>query len=258
MLLLLKLLLVPSLVAAVTLASRRWGLRVGGLLTGLPMVAGPTLCFYAVEQGHGFAASAARSAMFGIGATAAFCVAYARSAGRVSWPISVLAGWLAFGIVAAITYVVPDLGRAGELAFAAAALLVGRAFVPEPATPALTAIDPRSDLALRMLASAVAVVALTALAAWLGARLSGVLSAFPVVTLILAVFTHVQRGAASVAVFLRALLRGLLGFALFCLVFSVALGPMQRDLWLAFSMALCAQMILQALLLWRTTSSRDV
>lgn len=254
MLLLLKLLLVPSLVAAVTLASRRWGLRVGGVLTGLPMVAGPTLWFYAIEQGDAFAASAARSAMIGIGATAAFCVAYARTAAAVSWPISVLAGWLAFGIVAFITYAVPDLGGIGELAFAVAALLGGRMLVPAPTAPAAAAVHPHWDLVLRMLASAAAVVALTGLAEWLGPRLSGMLSAFPVVTLILAVFTHVQRGAASVAVFLRALLRGLLGFAVFCLMLSIALGPMQWNLWVAFCVALCAQIVLQALLLWRTGS----
>jgi hypothetical protein len=55
MLLLLKLVLVPAFVGGVTLAARRWGLRVGGLLTALPMVAGPALCFYAIEQGNGFA-----------------------------------------------------------------------------------------------------------------------------------------------------------------------------------------------------------
>jgi hypothetical protein len=65
MLLLLKLLLVPGLVAGVTLAARRWGLRIGGLLTALPMVAGPTLCFYAIEQGNRFAATAARATCSG-------------------------------------------------------------------------------------------------------------------------------------------------------------------------------------------------
>src|SRR5688572_1778556 len=50
-LLILKLVLVPALVAGLTLAARRWGPFVGGLLLGLPVVAGPTLYFYAVEQG---------------------------------------------------------------------------------------------------------------------------------------------------------------------------------------------------------------
>ena len=250
MLLLLKLCLVPGLVATVTLAARRWGLRVGGVLSALPMVAGPTLCFYAIEQGIGFAADAARSALLGIVANVAFCVVYARLAWHVSWPLGAIGGWIAFGIVAAAAYRVPDL-RGGELAIASGTLLVGRSLVPLPQATGGAAGHPRWDLPFRMLASAAIVVLLTGVADALGARLSGVMSAFPVVTLTLAVFTHVQRGAAAVALFLRAMLRGLHGFAVFCFVFSIALGPLQWNLWQALSLALTTQVALQAALLWR-------
>ena len=64
MLLVLKLLVPPSLVAGVTLATRRWGYRVGGLLTAFPVVAGPVLCFYAVER-YAFAARAAQATVVG-------------------------------------------------------------------------------------------------------------------------------------------------------------------------------------------------
>jgi hypothetical protein len=253
--LLLKLFLVPSLVAAVTLASRRWGLRVGGVLTGLPMVAGPTLCFYAVEQGNPFAASAARSAMLGIVATAAFCVAYARIARRYPWPVSVVAGWAAFGIVAAAVYRVPELGGIGELVLASGALMAARRMIPPPPLVAAASVARRWDLPLRMLASAAAVVLFTGLAEMLGARLSGVLSAFPVVTLVLAVFTHLQRGHPSVSVFLRGVLRGLHGFALFCVVFSAVLGVLRWNLASAVALALAAQTALQSFMLWRMSAA---
>ena len=55
MLFALKLSLVPLLIAGVTLGTRRWGPRIGGWLTALPVIAGPTLCFYAIEQGTDFA-----------------------------------------------------------------------------------------------------------------------------------------------------------------------------------------------------------
>jgi hypothetical protein len=255
MLLILKLLLVPSLIAAVTLASRRWGLRVGGILTGLPMVAGPTLCFYAIEQGNSFAASAARSALLGIVATSAFCAGYARSAARVSWPLSVLAGWAALAAIVLATYGIRELGGIGEFALASVALVLARRMVPAPPVSVPVAVPPRWDLPLRMLASAAAVVLFTAVAAMLGPRLSGVLSAFPVVTLILAVFTHAQRGGASVALFLRGVLRGLHGFALFCIVLSVALGPLGWSLPSAVSVALAAQVALQVFPLWRVAAA---
>ena len=57
--LLLKLFLVPLLIALVTLAGRRWGPGVAGWLSAFPVVAGPILFFIAVEQGADFAANAA-------------------------------------------------------------------------------------------------------------------------------------------------------------------------------------------------------
>lgn len=253
MLLLLKLLLVPALVASVTLAGRRWGLRTGGVLTALPMVAGPTLCFYAIEQGHAFAASAARATLLGIAAIAAFCVGYARSAAHAKWIVSVLAGWSAFAAIGAVVYRVPDLHGVGELALAIAALVTAERLLPRPGVLQPAARPPRWDIPLRMTTAAVSVVLLTALAQILGARLSGILSAFPVVTVILAVFTHVQLGHASVAVFLRGMLRGLHSFALFCIVFATVLGPLRWPLPAAVTAALMAQLALQAVIVWRVS-----
>jgi hypothetical protein len=249
LLLLLKLLLVPSLVASVTLASRRWGLRVGGVLTALPMVAGPTLCFYALEQGHPFAASAARTAMLGIAATAAFCVTYARAARSLGWPASIAAGWAALAIVATLVYQFPNLRGVGEFAMASVALFTGRLLIPSQNITQAAAAAPRWDLPLRMISSATVVVAFTGLAALLGARLSGLVSAFPVVTMVLAVFTHAQHGPSSVATFLRAVLRGLYGFAVFCLVFSTALGAWRWTLAVSVAAALGAQIAVQAVFL---------
>src|SRR5262245_25119096 len=95
-LLLLKVFLAPVLIAIVTLGARRWGPRVGGWLTGLPTVAGPTLCFYAFEQGPAFAARASYGTLAGLVAIPGFCVAYAYSGKRAGWPVSLLAGWSAF------------------------------------------------------------------------------------------------------------------------------------------------------------------
>ena len=104
MLLLAKLILVPTLIAAVTLAARRWGPRVAGLLTSLPVVGGPILVIYALEQGDVFAARAAEATLLGLIAVVAFCIAYATVAMRARWPLSVLSGWLAFTVVTALLY----------------------------------------------------------------------------------------------------------------------------------------------------------
>jgi hypothetical protein len=105
MLLLLKLLVAPGLVAAVTLAVRRWGPAIGGWLSGMPVVAGPVLIFIAFEQGSAFGAQAAHATLAGLIGTAAFTVAYARSAERLTWWGSLLAGWATFAVTASILYV---------------------------------------------------------------------------------------------------------------------------------------------------------
>jgi hypothetical protein len=249
MLLLLKLVLVPTLVGGVTLAARRWGLRVGGLLTALPMVAGPALCFYAIEQGNGFAASAARTTLLGIVGTAAFCVAYAWSARRANWFVSLLAGWLAFALTGALIYRV-RLGGLGEPAVAVAGLLIANRLMPSSSRSHAASQGSRWDLPVRMGVAAMLVVVLTALAHRLGPQLSGILTAFPVATVVIGVFTQVQRGHESVAAFLRGLLRGLHSFVLFCLVFSTTLGPLGLPLLPSVVSALLAQLTFQTLLLW--------
>jgi hypothetical protein len=64
------------------------------------------------------------------------------------------------------------------------------------------------------------------------------------------VFTQAQRGADSVAVFLRGLLRGLHSFAVFCVVYSVLLTA-SWPWWAAAPAALAAQVSLQWVLLRR-------
>src|SRR5207253_534085 len=49
--LLAKVVLTPLLIAAATLAGRRWGPAVGGWLAGLPLTSGPVSVFLALEPG---------------------------------------------------------------------------------------------------------------------------------------------------------------------------------------------------------------
>ena len=60
MLLLLKLVLAPLLVALATLVARRWGPKIGGVVVGLPLSTGPIFLFLAIDQGLAFAESMRR------------------------------------------------------------------------------------------------------------------------------------------------------------------------------------------------------
>lgn len=221
-LLVLKLTLAPGLVAATTLAGRRWGPRVAGWLGGLPVVVGPILLAIALEHGTRFAADAATGALLGLLSLNAFVVLYAWLA-RVTWWLPALAvSWAAFaGATLVLDGVALDPLPALVIVLASFAATI--ALLPRPQSSASPPAAPRWDLAVRAVATAALVLTLTALAGALGARLSGLLAAFPVLTTVLATFTHSQEGPAATTELLRGLVGGLTAFAVFCFAVAVLL-----------------------------------
>lgn len=246
MLLLLKLVVAPGLVAAVTLAVRRWGPAVGGWLSGLPVVAGPVLVFFAVEQGTAFAARASHATLAGLIGTVAFTTIYALASGRLRWVACLLIGWLAFGATATVLYLLePTL--VVSLVSLFAATVVGRRLLPRVEPPAGPAAAPPGDLALRLLATATLVVALTAVADRLGPLVSGLINAFPVLTTVITAFTHAQRGSAATVAFVNGFLRAIIGFGAFC--FVLALTVDRLGLAAGLTAALAAQLVVSGLTL---------
>jgi hypothetical protein len=231
-----KLLLAPTFVVGASLASRRFGPRVGGLIAGLPVVAGPILLAYALAHGRSFAAGAAVGTLLGLVSLIAFVVVYAHLAGRAFWWASMLAGWLAFALAtAAFSSLAVPAGAA--LAIAAGGLLAGLACLPRPGlSDESSEPAPSWDLPMRAACALVLVLTLTAVAGWLGPRLSGLLAPFPIIATVLATFTHAQRGPEEAQRLLRWLLGGYGAFALFCFVLAVSL----EDLGVAAAFALAS------------------
>jgi hypothetical protein len=245
-LLVLRLVLVPILIAIVTLVTRRWGHRVGGFVTALPAVAGPTLVFYAVQQGRVFAADAARGSLLGLVGVAAFCLAYARASARLHWAPCLLIGWASFAAVTSAIHRV-EIGPSAALVVAVTALLAVRAMLPRRALVAPPGTGaPRWDLPLRMVSAATLVFTLTSAADRLGSSVSGILTPFPVATAILAGFTHAQSGSAASVEFLRAYIPGLCSFAVFCFVLAIALPSISTVG--SFAAALSTQIVVQVVL----------
>jgi hypothetical protein len=239
---LLKLILVPGLIALVTLAGRRFGPRLGGWLNALPLVAGPVLFFLALEQGDAFVARAAEATLAGLAAVAAFSVIYAWIAMARAWWVCVLIGWTAFaGLTVALQAVAWT--AASGLALALAAFAIAPFTLPELPDAPIPPPAPAWDLPLRMVAAVALMLAVTGLAAWLGPRLAGALTPFPIATTILLAFTHAQQGAPAAVGFLRAFLPAMWSFALFCFVLAVGVVGLGRDL--AFVVALAVHLAAQ-------------
>lgn len=242
MVLLFKLVLVPGLIALVTLAGRRFGPRVGGWLNALPLVAGPVLFFLALEQGQAFVARAALSTLAGLAAVAAFAVIYSWVATVRPWWVCVPVGWTAFAALTVAVQAVAWTAVSG-LALALAAFGVAPFLLPPVPEPPAPAPAPAWDLPLRMAAAVGLVLVVTGLATWLGPRLSGAITPFPIATTILLAFTHAQQGAPAAVGFLRAFLPAMWSFALFCFVLAVGVVALGRDL--GFLAALAVSLAVQ-------------
>jgi hypothetical protein len=223
LILLFKLLLAPGLVALASLAGRRWGLRVGGAVAGFPVVVGPILLFFAIEQGAPFAAEATLKCLWGVLPFVAFCIAMSWSCLRLPLWASLLIGWAAF-------FAVSFLGlhsQAGLFACALtalAAMVLGRRLLPKvPPHKTVLAAPSRWDIPLRMGATLALLLSLTAAAKALGPLWSGALAAFPVASSILGSFAYLSNGPKGPAALFRGSLLGSYSFGTFCAVLAPAL-----------------------------------
>jgi hypothetical protein len=239
----LKLLLAPAFVVLASLCARRFGPRIGGLVGGLPVVAGPILLILAITHGRDFGAGSARASLLGLVSLAGFVVVYAFLCRRWEWTVALPVGWGGFLVCTAmLSGVSPPVGL--SLALALTSFLVALAIVPRPRGGVLAGTPPAWDLPLRALAAAAMVVTLTAVSSTLGAHLSGLLAPFPIVTSVLAAFTHAQRGAEETLALLRGMLIGFFAFALFCTTAAIALPAVSTGV--AFTLAAAVALATQA------------
>lgn len=238
----LKLVLTPVLVGAASLAGRRWGSAVGGWLVGIPFTSGPIAFFLALGPGPRFAAAAAVGIMAGATSQGAFCLGYAWAAQRQGWQVSLLAATVAFGGATVLLDAV-SIPAAALFVAVIVVLVVSLFLMPQRQTrPAAEISYPRWDLPARMVMATAFVVALTAAAPLLGARLAGLLAPFPLYATVLAVFAHRIHGAGLAVGVLRGLLLGLFAFASFFLTLALTLPD---GIMLAFALASAVALAVQ-------------
>src|SRR5215211_464196 len=241
--LLLTLVVAPALVAAATLAARRWGQRVGGLVSAFPAIAFAVLLIDAHDHGTAFAARAASATLLGLLTLSVFVVAFGRTAQRNNAATSLLAGWIAVAVAAAVLRELhPE--PAASLVIAAASLTA--AFLALPKTMARTPHPPalRRELPLRMAATAGLVAALAAASAELGPHVGGILTALPILASVLAVFTLAQHGRDALTDLLRGMVTGMAAFVVFCSLVAALVQP--AGIMLAFTAAVLGALAAQA------------
>lgn len=244
---LLKLALVPALIAGITLAGRQWGPGIAGWLSGFPIVAGPILLFVALERGSPFAAATAAAALAGGLAWLSFALSYAWAATRLSWLPAMLislAVYLVIGV--AVVLAAPSLWLVAACVVIAV-VLAPRLFPPVKLHAARVNASS-AELFARMVAGGVLTVAVTRLSPALGPGFSGLFAVFPVMGIVLAAFSHRASGAMFTIRLLRSMAFGFFSFTAFCIALTLALRTM--PIAASFALALGCSLTVHCLVLW--------
>ena len=237
----LKLALTPLLMTGATLAIRTWGPAAGGWIIGLPLSSGPISLLLHLERGPEFAARAAVSTLLGINGVTSCVVTYAYCARRWAWPATTAASLLAFAVTTAI---LRPVSASPASAFVGATLYIAFGLLVLPRAGSVTAGKvSRWDLPARIGLSLAMVLAITGLAERLGPVLSGMLSTFPIFTLVTAAFSHRELGGGVATLYARGLLSSLVGFSAFFLVIAALLERMGLP---AFALATLASLAVGA------------
>ena len=220
-----KLLITPILISSATLAGRRWGPVVNGLVVGLPLTTGPISFILANEYGLKFATTAAAGNLAGQVSMCVFCLTYSLVAQKSGWKVSATVAIAAF---LATTFILNRVSWQLQPAFLilmGAIALVARIVPQRPLALAVSA-PPRWDLSARIGIATTFVIVLTTAANVLGPQLSGLISTFPIFGVLFAVFTHFQQGPQAASNLLRGIVLGSVAYTAFFLTIGVCLIPL--------------------------------
>ncbi|RYZ65661.1 MAG: hypothetical protein EOP08_06520, partial [Proteobacteria bacterium] len=155
-------------IAAIALLGRRFGARAAGFMSGFPIIGGPIVYFVYWDQGASFALKAAEATLAGVVGLSSFSFVYAWLAPRASWWLCLAVGWIVYaGLGAGLAQA--DLG-ADIYAAMAGIILLAQLHWARPVTQQLApSKTSTAEIISRMLFAALLVLAVTLLAARLGA-----------------------------------------------------------------------------------------
>ncbi len=255
--LVLELSLAPCLILLSSLAQQRWGQRVSGLIVGLPLTSLPLLFLLSLAHGAHFAAAAATSSLEASCAQALLIWVYAAVARRGGVLSGLAASAAAFGAGVAILDPSPRwpaLVGLGVGVISYVFVLIwwpgaqgrGRSTAPDRlrgAPPAL-GLRLRYRLVIRMVIAAMFAAVLTGASGILGSHLSGLVSAFPVITFVMGGLTHKEEGSQAAVEFLYGVTKG--SFAVVTSLFALAVLLASGNLLLAFGLATITAVATQA------------
>jgi uncharacterized membrane protein (GlpM family) len=245
LLLLLKLITVPLFIALISFVGKKWGSEIAGTLGAFPVVAGPILFFLTLEQGMTFGAKASIFVIYGSVSLLMFGLTYAWACQFLNYIPCLFISLIAWYVSAFLLSLCPQ-----DLFFSTALTLSLLFFVPyllPKSSNQNKSLPGLKDLPIRMIVGMLLTLSITSLANQLGAVWSGILSVFPVVTLVLVVFSHRSHGQEHVLQVFKGVSRGVYSFVAYFVIYALCLERL--DLWqtllASFTGSLLVQLVIR-------------
>lgn len=242
--LILKLITVPLFIVLISIVGKKWGSEIAGTLGAFPVVAGPILFFLTLEQGLSFGAKASIFVIYGAVSLLIFGLTYAWACRFLSYIPCLFISLITWYLSAFLLSLCPqDL-------FFSTALTVSFLFIIPYLLPKSN-IENKSlpglkDLPIRMIVGMLLTISITSLANQLGAVWSGILSVFPVVTLVLVVFSHRSHGQEHVLQVFKGVSRGVYSFVTYFLIYALCIEHL--GLWQALLASLTGSLLVQLII----------
>jgi hypothetical protein len=246
----LKLAVAPLAVWLASIASRRYGHVIGGILSGFPMIAAPVTAALLLDQSAITVSKIAYASVGSLPATLGFITGFAWVAKQGK------AWWICLGSAAASFFLIAALLQFFSpptfvsVAMGCSAPWLGAYLMPKRLTLSKLPAIPRTELFLRIVGAAAMAGVLILGAANTPAWISGLLMAWPITGSILPVFTQKLSGPNATIALLFGFSRGLVGFSVFFTVLGGMLEIASKPV--SFCTALTAAILVAALLVKRS------
>lgn len=194
----LKLLLVPSLIAIISYLSTKKGQSIAGLLTGMPVIAGPITWFLYQDQGAQYALTSSYYSILGVLPLGLFCASYAALNNKLPLYLNIPMNMAIYIVIAfgfsqiPVTLLSHPIGVIIAfilvLVFLRCLIFFSQKRVKPIKMPSISKIS----IVIRMIIAIGFILALTSIALNLPASFIGALTTFPIAASTLAITVELQ------------------------------------------------------------------
>jgi hypothetical protein len=235
----LRMAITAAFVVSASIITERSGPVIGALVTTLPISAGPSFVFLALDHDPAFVAEGALASLPINAATIVFCLVYAilaqRRSALVSWGCGIAVWFVLAAAIKAFHWSLLAGLSANAVAFGICIPALAR--FRHVKMPLIT--RRWYDIPLRASLVAALAAAVVTLSGWVGPEISGMLAIFPIVFSSLMLILHPRIGGPAAAAVVGNAGWGLLGFGIALATVHVAAPLFGSAIGLSLALAIC-------------------